>query len=116
MFCPNCHAEYVEGIRQCRDCGVPLVDKLPPDQGMYEFTEILSTFNLVDIAVIKSILDDGEIHYYFIGENFNQIDQLVQPTRLFIREDDVEEAKELLKDFSLTYLGLAPNKDDKTDL
>ncbi|MGD0337514.1 MAG: DUF2007 domain-containing protein [Bacteroidota bacterium] len=107
MFCPNCRAEYIDGITDCKECGVPLVTSIPAEPEMYKFVKLLSTFNLVDIAVIKSLLDDGEITYYFIGENFNQIDQLVQPARLFIREDQVEEARGLLKDLSITYLGLS---------
>jgi len=26
-FCPNCHAEYVDGRVECVDCGVALVDE-----------------------------------------------------------------------------------------
>jgi len=30
MFCPNCRVEYRPGFAQCSDCGVDLVDNLPP--------------------------------------------------------------------------------------
>jgi hypothetical protein len=30
MYCPKCRAEYVEGIAECPDCGVSLVDELTP--------------------------------------------------------------------------------------
>lgn len=30
MICPNCKCEYIRGITECADCGVPLVDALPP--------------------------------------------------------------------------------------
>ncbi len=113
MFCPTCRSEYVEGIRECKDCGAPLVDELPSETDVYNFVEILSTINLADIAVFKSILDGAEIQYYFSDENFNHLYPLVEPARLFVRDDDVERAKALLKDFSDNYPGLA--KETKAD-
>lgn len=31
MFCPICKCEYIRGVTQCTDCGVPLVDALEPE-------------------------------------------------------------------------------------
>ena len=31
-FCPKCRAEYVKGVKECKDCGVPLVEVLPPPE------------------------------------------------------------------------------------
>ena len=30
-FCPNCKAEYNAGVKECSDCNVPLVQKLPEE-------------------------------------------------------------------------------------
>jgi hypothetical protein len=30
MICPNCKCEYIRGVTECADCGVPLVDALEP--------------------------------------------------------------------------------------
>jgi hypothetical protein len=29
MFCPQCHAEFVEGVSRCANCEVDLVDEIP---------------------------------------------------------------------------------------
>lgn len=29
MFCPKCKGEFIEGITDCSDCGIPLVKELP---------------------------------------------------------------------------------------
>ena len=110
MFCPKCRSEYLEGVGICADCGTSLVEKIPVPE-RYRFVAILETFNLADIAVIKSILDDGGIEYFFLGENYNQIEQLAQPARLAVREDQVDDAREALKDIEVRYLGIASTAD-----
>jgi hypothetical protein len=46
MICPNCKCEYIKGVTQCADCGVPLVDSLdtsaagaPDDPGIVAIWE-----------------------------------------------------------------------------
>jgi len=34
MYCPECSAEYVEGVAQCAHCGVSLVRELPEGECM----------------------------------------------------------------------------------
>ena len=64
-----------------------------------EFTEILVTFNQGDIAFIKSLFEANDIQYYIEGENFLQVRPLVAPARIKVDILQIEEAKELLKDF-----------------
>ncbi|MBU0533679.1 MAG: DUF2007 domain-containing protein [Candidatus Omnitrophica bacterium] len=63
-----------------------------------DYTAVLSTSNPGDIAVIKSILDSCDITYFFQGENFVHCAYAI-PTRLMVKKDQVERAKEILKDF-----------------
>lgn len=32
MYCPKCKAEFIKGITECSNCGVPLVNELPPEK------------------------------------------------------------------------------------
>lgn len=80
-----------------------------------KFVNILSTFSQVDVAMIKSLLE-GNVEYYFNGENFMSVRPLLEPSILMVREDYVDEVKELLKDFELNYLGVSVKSEkDDTD-
>jgi len=79
----------------------------------FKFSPILSTFSQVDVAMIKSLLE-GNVDYYFKDENFMSVRPLLEPAILMVREDYVDEVKELLSDFELNYLGLSV-KDDLKD-
>ena len=35
-WCPKCKCEYKEGITECADCKVPLVDEFPVDEPVEE--------------------------------------------------------------------------------
>jgi hypothetical protein len=100
MYCPYCHSEYKEGTPICPKCGILLTD-VPASEAAPEyvgFEEILSTYNAVEIAVIKSLLDPEGIEYYFKSEFFNYMEPLAQPARLMVRRDQADEAREILKE------------------
>lgn len=108
MFCPDCKAEYVEGIQICADCEIPLVAELPEEDirqppHWIDFEEVLTTFNAGDIALVKSILDGENIAYYFHGESFNYMHPLVQAPKLMVRKDQADQVREILKDLELDY-------------
>jgi hypothetical protein len=80
MWCPKCKSEYIEGIIECPECEVPLVYELPKES-------------------IKSILDSAGIIYYLKGERISVTRPWVDPAILMVIKDQVDTAKELLKDF-----------------
>jgi len=124
MFCPKCKAEYREGFTHCLDCDVDLVASLPKEEELAEneniveeenenditFIPVLSTYNLGDIALIKSILDDQGIEYFLQGENTAYIRGYMDPSILMVREDQVQTVKELLKDFDLKFTMFSTNQ------
>ena len=116
MFCPKCGAEYRNGFTVCADCDVPLVHE-PPQEVHTEvefvhYVEVLRTFNLADVALIKSVLDAEGITYYFKGENFMFVRPLADPAALMVKEDEVERVRETLKDLRLEFKGI-PTPDDR---
>ena len=105
MFCPKCRCEYRKGFSECADCHVELIPELAPlpaepkSSDFVEYRELLSTYNLADIAFIESILDSAKIIYFMQNEEFNTLTFSPQPVRVMVNTDQLDKAKELLKDF-----------------
>ena len=67
-----------------------------PDE--IEFIEILQTTDPTEIEVIKSILKQAEIKYYFKGHALGRIfPTMNKPVRLMVEKDKSEEARDLLR-------------------
>ncbi len=122
MFCPQCGGEYQAGSRECADCQVPLVDQRPPARAerLIDGEEILSTYNVGDIAFVRSLLEASGIPFLFHGENFAVVDPLIQPARLLVPPEYAERARELLRDVDIHFMGInigngAPAEDEDED-
>lgn len=112
MFCPKCRAEYREGFFTCSDCNIKLADELPPlpEPEFVEYKEILATYNPADVVFLKSLLESEGIQYFFKGEHFLYMRPLADPVRLMVRQDQVEETVELVKDVKLSVTGISLNE------
>lgn len=101
MICPKCKAEYRDGFTRCSDCDIELVDKLSEEKDVIvgvdyiEYELVMSTFNTMDITIVKSILEDNNIIYHINADSsFHQ----AGPSRVLVKKDQAEAAKEILKD------------------
>jgi hypothetical protein len=112
MFCPKCRAEYRKGFNTCSDCNIDLVDELSPlpEPEFINFVEVLGTYNPADVVFLKSLLESEGIQYFFKGEHFMYMRPLADPVRLMVRQDQVEEAVELVKDVKLSVTGISLNE------
>ena len=103
MYCPKCRTEFREGFFECSDCFIPLVENLPPEEPKsipeyIDFKEIMTSYDLGELAIIKSILDDHQITCLVQGEHFSSYYGGI-PTRIMVPKDNVNEAIDLLQDF-----------------
>ena len=91
----------------CAECEVALVEKLPEKKEVIpeDIVELTSTFNQADIAMIKSLLTRFNIQYFIFDEYFNLVRPMVQPVRFLVQRSDLKEAKKVLKEMNIRYLG-----------
>ena len=63
-----------------------------------EFIELIQTTDPTEIEVIKSVLNQADIKYYFKGQALGRIfPTMNKPVRLMVEKDRLEQARELLK-------------------
>ncbi len=123
MFCPNCKAEYIEGIVECADCHVSLVYELPDekeearlreaDDANANYVRVMTLMNLSDILLIQSIFDSENIHYRLSGWNFFLNRLAAEEVVLLVREDQVEDALNLVQGLEISAFRFSANT--KTD-
>lgn len=111
MICPRCNKKYDEGHTNCNRCGIRLVDEPagaaddhPFNDSAELFVPMIETYNSMDIAFIKSIFDQEEIDYFFLGEHFMMVQPMAIPARLMVRRDQTQRALQILQDLELSYL------------
>jgi len=120
ITCPSCKAvvqlnkdELLKHLFRCPECDslINVSIKGPEIIEDREYVEILSSLNQPDIAVLHSVLDDAGLDYYITGQNFLSVRPLLEPARVFVASDQVEQAKELLKDFEVHLFGFSTQKE-----
>lgn len=100
----------------CPACDVDTVDRLPgpeptPDAGL---VRVLATGDAGVIAIAKSLLEGQEIDYFVRGEGLQDLFGLgritaysfaMGPAEFWVREDDADRARTLLKDLTASNEG-----------
>lgn len=111
MVCPECGGEYRDGFFQCADCGVALVDELPPPLPAppdHELVTVLETGDPAEVAFVESLLRDAGIPFYKKGDSLQDLFALGRlgsgfsliagPVAFQVTEENAEAATELLSD------------------
>jgi len=124
VTCPACSAliELSDEERQAKSfhCGsceafIDFNYDPPKIHNAESYEEVFSSLNLGAIAIIKSIFEDAKIDYQVFGENFLLTDPLIQPARVVVTESQLEEAKNLLKDFEPNIFGISRKNETEDD-
>ncbi len=76
MFCPQCGAEYREGVTTCADCAVALVERAPEKVDEPEWQDlvtVLRTSDEAELAVVRSLLEAEGIRCLLRGEGVQEV-------------------------------------------
>ncbi len=77
-----------------------------------QYALLIETSNPADVALIKSLLDSEGILYFVHGEAFSAVRPLVEPVRILVAEDRLEEARDLIGGLRLAYGPTAADGED----
>ena len=109
MICPECGSKYREGYTQCADCGVPLVETSPEQQGEpdAELVKVFESNNAAVLPLVQSVLLDAEIEFMTRSEGLQDLFALgrfgtgsnnaIGPAEIWVRKEDEAEARALLE-------------------
>lgn len=116
-YCPQCLTEYREDATECMDCRVALAPGAPPavarrsDEPNAKLVR-LRTFSgptaRLDAGLAKNILATQGLPCVLPGEAMAEMLPGVDAVQLLVREEDAEEAAEILK----SYLDAPPSSFD----
>jgi hypothetical protein len=123
MICPNCKCEYIRGVTECADCGVPLVDALDPSAApSHDDTKMAAIWtgdDPAECAAAKQALTKAEIPFVEQSSDAYIILRSMRPkTEIYVSVSEEEHARKVLVDLpGSTDLGqLTPEEIDSLTL
>jgi hypothetical protein len=103
MFCPSCKCEYLPGVKECADCGIPLVDMLEspatnlPGDG--QLVSLWTGEDPVQCATVKEALGKAGISFTGQASGGYAIFPSLRPRmEIWVSNLDEDKAKKILLD------------------
>ena len=100
-FCPNCEAEYKEGINVCPDCSLELVEELTAQNKIHDTSEgepvpLQSFKTSAEAEMVRELLDQNGIRSFVQGGDFAVIpSSFSQEVVVMVDERDLDRAVEI---------------------
>jgi len=121
MICPNCEAEYIDGITMCADCATALIpndefvkEDLDQMVSLDDWKVVHSTNDLIEAEMLKANLSGADIEAIIFSKedrmrlNLSYVGSA--PIKLFVKSEFFEEASQIINEIKNTEV-----KDDEAD-
>ena len=124
MFCPVCESEYGPGITHCADDNTPLVERLTPDNTLYDtsearFVPLHKLGSPAEAEMVNDILHQNGIRSVVKSSGHDALSPLLSATaegaEIFVDERDFDRASEIYDAFfggDTTPLTGGPSEDE----
>jgi uncharacterized membrane protein YkvA (DUF1232 family) len=89
-WCPKCKAEFVDGITECSDCKVPLVDELPEEE------ELFALYQTKKESIAKKLVKYLEYSGVDVTSEFSEEDSQYH---ILVSKEQVKKAKKYFDAF-----------------
>ena len=89
-FCPNCRYEYLEGVKICPDCNLPLVPELIDEDWVVVYTSDQE----YDVQMMKDALESAEIDATILSQKDSSFPVTgdLAVIKLLVKTDDASSA------------------------
>ena len=104
MFCPKCRAEFVSGITICSDCGIPLVERLPPESKpeYRKLVEVFRTWRIIEAGFVKSLLETNNVNCFILNIHYPSLTPVgsgAVPIKIMVEEKDRVDAENIITQY-----------------
>jgi len=104
-WCPKCKSEYVEGITECAECHVPLVDEEPREEVEYIPTDwsLVAEYTDSEMGILaKGLLQQNDIECRVEDMTFHAypvpVSQNLTRVKVWVEGGNKEKAEKLLEE------------------
>ncbi len=106
MYCPKCRTQYIENIKECSDCKIPLVDELPEETPLEKIKWVALTPLAGEIyaEMVEEVLQNMDIPNFTKSDwatsafNISSANLVGAKVTIFVPEEHRDKAAQLIEE------------------